>query len=124
MKKYEYFCKLKSNVMGIFMFHRPEPRKFNYIPRYYNPEKEAFERKKAELGLDSSLSEEEKLRVKMRKSWGRGIEEEKGKGRGMSYKTLRSIIFICFTALLVYFILFTPLIDDFIKMFLMLGNQK
>ena len=110
--------------MGIFMFHRPEPRKFNYIPRYYNPEKEAFERKKAELGLDSSLSEEEKLRVKMRKSWGRGIEEEKGKGRVMSYKTLRSIIFICFTALLVYFILFTPLIDDFIKMFLMLGNQK
>ncbi|MGN0033350.1 MAG: hypothetical protein ACI358_06205 [Candidatus Limimorpha sp.] len=111
--------------MGIFMFHRPEPRKFNYIPRYYDPEKEALERKKAEMGVSSSLSEEDKLRIKMRKSWGRGSEEGKEKsGRGISYKTLRSIIFICFAALLVYFILFTPLIDDFIKMFLMLGNQK
>ena len=53
--------------MGFFMFHRPEMPKFNYIPRYYNPEKEALEKKKAAMGLDSELSDSEKLRVKMRK---------------------------------------------------------
>lgn len=80
--------------MGIFMFHRPEPRRFNYIPRYYNPEKEALERRKAELGLDSNLSEEDKLRLKMRKSWGRvDSVDEDGDRRRSRYKTMRFVVF-------------------------------
>ena len=57
--------------MGIFMFHKREMPKFNYIPRYYDPEKEELEKKKAAMGLDSKLSDSEKLRVQMRKRWGR-----------------------------------------------------
>ena len=29
-------------------FYRQQPRKFNYIPRYYDPAKEEWEKKKAE----------------------------------------------------------------------------
>ena len=36
------------------MFHRPEMPKFNYIPRYYDPEKEELEKRKAAMGLDSN----------------------------------------------------------------------
>lgn len=115
---------IKFYVMGFFMFHRPEPRRFNYIPRYYNPEKEALERRKAELGLDSNLSEEDKLRLKMRKSWGRTESfDEEGDRRRARYKTIRFVIIFGIAAVLVYFILFTPVVEDFIKMFLMLGKK-
>lgn len=115
---------VKKYVMGIFMFHRPEPRRFNYIPRYYNPEKEALERRKAELGLDSNLSEEDKLRLKMRKSWGRvdSVDEE-GDRRRARYKTMRFVVIFGIAAVLVYFILFTPVVEHFIEMFLMLGKK-
>ncbi len=54
--------------MGFFYKHKP--KSFNYIPRYYNPQKEEWERKKAEKGYDSSLSHEEELRAQMRNRWG------------------------------------------------------
>lgn len=115
---------VKFCVMGFFMFHRPEPRRFNYIPRYYNPEKEALERRKAELGLDSNLSDEDKLRLKMRKSWGHTESfDEEGDKRRARYKTMRFVIIFGIAAVLVYFILFTPVVEDFIKMFLMLGKK-
>ena len=46
--------------MGFNFFHAPKPRTFNYTPRYYDPAKEALEKKKAAMGLDSKLTEEEK----------------------------------------------------------------
>ena len=49
--------------MAFSMFHAPKPRKFNYTPRYFDPNQEALEKKKAAMGLDSKLSEQEKRRI-------------------------------------------------------------
>ena len=40
-------------------FYRHNPKKFNYIPRYYNPEEQAWEEKKAAAGLDSKLMDDQ-----------------------------------------------------------------
>ena len=108
--------------MGIFMFHRPEMPKFNYIPRYYDPEKEELEKKKAAMGLDSNLTDNEKLRVQMRKKWGRLGDDGRVK-RKSTVGSLRYIIIFGFAALAIYFIFFTPLVENFIEMFLHLGDK-
>ena len=47
MAKTEHVNAEKRIKMAFFYKHKP--RKFNYIPRYYDPDKEAWEKKKAEL---------------------------------------------------------------------------
>ena len=108
--------------MGIFMFHRPSMPKFNYIPRYYNPEKEELEKRKAALGLDSKLSDNEKLRVQMRQRWGR-IGDDGREKRKSTAGTLRYVVIFGIAAVLIYFIFFTPLVENFITMFLHLGGK-
>lgn len=34
------------------MFHLPRPKKFNYTPRYYDPEKERMEERRKELARE------------------------------------------------------------------------
>ncbi len=109
--------------MGIFMFHRPEMPKFNYIPRYYNPEKEELEKRKAALGLDSNLTDSEKLRVQMRQKWGRIGEDGKAKKPKSAVGTLRYAIIFGAAAVMIYFIFFTPFVENFITMFLHLGGK-
>lgn len=104
------------------MFHRPEMPKFKYIPRYYDPEKEEMEKRKAAMGLDSNLSDSEKLRAKMRSKWGRVDDSGRDKKRS-SANTLRYVIIFGFAALAIYFIFFTPLVENFINMFLHLGGK-
>ena len=109
--------------MGVFMFHRPSMPKFNYIPRYYNPEKEELEKRKAALGLDSNLSDSEKLRVQMRQRWGRVTEDGREKKPRSAAGTLRYAVIFGIAAVLIYFIFFTPLVENFITMFLHLGGK-
>lgn len=109
--------------MGFFMFHRPEMPKFNYIPRYYDPEKEELEKRKAAMGLDSKLTDSEKLRVKMRKSWGRGIEDGRKLKQGYSFKWIRYAIIFGISAFLIAVIFFTPFLDNFVTMFMHLGGK-
>ena len=108
--------------MGVFMFHRPEMPKFNYTPRYYNPEKEELEKRKAALGLDSKLSDNEKLRVQMRQRWGRVGDDGREK-RKSTAGTLRYVVIFGIAAFLIYFIFFTPLVENFITMFLKMGGK-
>ena len=35
---FPYFCNLKQNTMALFNFNKPEPREFNYKPRFYTPD--------------------------------------------------------------------------------------
>ena len=104
------------------MFHKREMPKFNYIPRYYDPEKEELEKKKAAMGLDSKLSDSEKLRVQMRKRWGRVGDDGREKKKS-NVGTMRYIIIFGFAAIAIYFIFFTPLVENFITMFLKLGGR-
>ncbi|MBR6093185.1 MAG: hypothetical protein IKQ09_10285 [Bacteroidales bacterium] len=96
--------------------------KFKYVPRYYDPEKEEWEKKKAARGLDADLSDSEKLRAKMRNKWGRVDDDGYAKKRAAANK-LRYVIIFGFAALAIYFIFFTPLVENFINMFLKLGEK-
>jgi hypothetical protein len=109
--------------MGFFMFHRPAMPEFKYIPRYYDPEKEELEKKKAAMGLDSNLTENEKLRIKMRKTWGRIGDDGRAKKQKNAMNRLRAALIIGFSAFFVYLIFFTPFVENFIEMFLHLGGK-
>ena len=94
-------------------FYRHNPKKFNYLPRYYDPDKEAWEMKKAELGYDAKLSHEEQFRAQMRRSWGeKKIEESKEERRA---KTIRRIVLGVFVAFLFYFVFCTPLMTNIVQ---------
>jgi len=99
--------------MKLFMFRTNKPRKYNYIPRFYNPEKEALEKRKAALGLDSSLTDEEKLRLRMSSRW---RKQEFNDG----YGSIRRITFIAYGTVVllgIYVVFFTDLIDNLIRAF-------
>ena len=88
-------------------FYKHNPKKFNYIPRYYNPEQQAWEEKKAAAGLDSKLNHEEQLRVQMRQKWGaKKNEESKEEQRA---KLVRRIALGVFIVVLFYMVFGTDL---------------
>ena len=94
-------------------FYRHNPKKFNYIPRYYDPEQQAWEEKKAAAGLDSKLTHEEQLRIKMRQKWGtgKGSEESKAEQRN---KLIRRIVLGVFILFVFYFIFCTPVLNNIV----------
>ena len=107
--------------MKFSFFHTPKPRTFNYIPRYYNPEQEALEKKKAAMGLDSKLSEREKRRMRIRNAYGYDPEDYKEKSK-IGFKTVRYVLFFGLMFFFVYVIFETPFVEKFFEMFLSLGK--
>ena len=107
--------------MGFYFFHTPKPRQFNYTPRHFDPAKEALEKKKAAMGLDSKLSEQEKRRMRIRRGFGYSPEEMEEK-RKFGFKGMRYVVLFGLTAFITYLIFGTPVIENFIEMFLSLGK--
>lgn len=93
-------------------FYRQKPKKFNYIPRYYDPEKEAWEQKKAARGLDANLSHEEQLRMQMRSKWGMNDEETPGEKRN---RMLRLVFLGAVIVFAFYFIFCTPILTNIVS---------
>ena len=94
-------------------FYRHKPKKFNYKPRYYDPEMQEWEEKKAAAGLDSKLNHEEQLRLKMRKSWSVAKEEESKEEQRA--KLIRRITLGVFIVLVFYLVFGTPLMENIIR---------
>ena len=94
-------------------FYRHNPKKFNYKPRYFDPEMQEWEEKKVAAGLDSKLSHEEQLRIKMRKSWSAAKEEESKEEQRA--KLIRRIVLGVFVAFLFYFVFCTPLMNHIVS---------
>lgn len=94
-------------------FYRHNPKKFNYKPRYFDPEMQEWEEKKAAAGLDSKLSHEEQLRIKMRKSWSAAKEEETKEEQRA--KLIRRIVLGVFVVFLFYFVFCTPLMNKIVS---------
>jgi len=107
--------------MKFSFFHTPKPRTFNYIPRYYNPEQEALEKKKAAMGLDSKLSEREKRRMRIRNAYGYDPDDYKEKSK-IGFKTVRYVLFFGLMFFFVYVIFEIPFVERFFEMFLSLGK--
>ena len=94
-------------------FYKHQPRNFNYIPRFYDPDKEAWEQKKAELGYDAKLSHEQQFRAQMRRSWhAKQAEEDAAERRA---KTIRRIVLGVFIAFLFYVVFCTPLMTNIVS---------
>lgn len=100
--------------MRLVMFKTPNPKRFTYKPRYYDEKKEKLEQRKAELGLDSSLTDQEGLRLRIRRKW-RHENADTGRSR------LSKAIYYGFYAFIiiggVYAIFFTDLVDKIIVLF-------
>jgi hypothetical protein len=94
-------------------FYKHKPKGFNYIPRYYDPEKEAWEKKKAEAGLNSNLSHEEQLRLEMRKKW--GVDKNTEDPSERRAKTVRTLIIVAVVAVAFYYIFCTPMLTNIIS---------
>ena len=93
-------------------FYKNNPKKFNYIPRYFDPEQQAWEEKKAAAGLDSKLTHEEQLRIQMRQKWGvNKNEESKEEQRN---KLIRRIVLGVFILFVFYFIFCTPVLNNIV----------
>ena len=86
--------------MGFFYKHKPKG--FNYIPRYYDPQKEEWERKKAEAGVSSNLSHEDQLRLEMRKKW--GVDKDKEDPAERRAKMVRTLIIVAVVGFAFYYI--------------------
>ena len=93
-------------------FYKHNPKKFNYIPRYYDPEQQAWEEKKAAAGLDSKLTHEEQLRIKMRQKWGASRNEENKEEQRS--KLIRRIVIGVFILFVFYFIFCTPVLNNIV----------
>lgn len=94
-------------------FYRHNPRKFNYIPRYFNPEEQSWEEKKAAAGLDSKLTHEEKLRIQMRQKW-RAKEGEDSMAEQRA-KLIRRIMLGVFVVFMFYIIFGTNLMTNIVS---------
>ena len=93
-------------------FYKHNPKKFKYIPRYFDPEQQAWEEKKAAAGLDSKLTHEEQLRIQMRQKWGvNKNEESKEEQRN---KLIRRIVLGVFILFVFYFIFCTPVLNNIV----------
>ena len=97
--------------MGFFYKHKPKG--FNYIPRYYDPQKEEWERKKAEAGYSSNLSHEEQLRLEMRNKW--GVDKDKEDPAERRSKMVRTFIIVAVVAVAFYYIFCTPMLTNIIS---------
>ena len=101
--------------MRIVFFRTPKPKSFSYRPRYYDPEKAKWERKKAAHGLPSALNHTENLRIKMKNRWKIG-EKDDHPSSGMSILiTYAFYLFIIGGS--IYVILFTDFVVKLLALF-------
>jgi cation transport ATPase len=77
-----------------------KPKQFEYKPRYYDPEKEAIEQKRKEMGLSDQQTHSEQLRARMQHEWNRRKERQ----RRQRNNTIKLLIFIALVVLMLIWI--------------------
>ena len=104
--------------MKIVFFKRPKHKQFNYKPRYWDPEKEEFERRKRELDGDqpprSTEEVKEDLKRQIDRQWRRRQDPE---SIGRSDKWTKIFIYALIIFLGIYFIFFTSFINNLVSFF-------
>lgn len=100
--------------MRIVSFRTPKAKSFKYSPRYYDAKKDELERKKAAMGLDTELTHNEELRLRMSKRWKTGSTDD---GRSILRKVVNYLIYAVFIGGSIYFIMFTDIIEKLLQAF-------
>jgi predicted nucleic acid-binding Zn ribbon protein len=78
-----------------------KPKQFEYKPRYYDPEKEALEQRRKEMGLSDQQTRSEQLRARMQYEWGRRRDRQKRQRNN----TITLFVFIGLVILMLMWIL-------------------
>lgn len=91
---------LKYPMLKVKFFHTPDNKKFNYTPRYYDPEAEARKKRIEKLTGEQAAGESIRGQFTTRRL------QQKKSGR---ISNTRAIIIIVFLALLAYWLLFDGL---------------
>ncbi len=99
--------------MRLVFFKTPKAKKFSYQPRYFDPEKEEWERRKVELGYSSNLSKKDQLRYKMESRW---VHQANTSGE-KTVRLIKYFLYVVFILGSIYVILFTSLIDNLLALF-------
>lgn len=105
--------------MKIVFFRTPKPKKFDYKPRYWDPEAEEFELRKKQLDGDannekSSDEIQKDLRSQMESKWRRRhLPDEAGR----SNKWMKLFIYALVIFFSLYFIFFTGFINNMVRFF-------
>ncbi|OQX72309.1 MAG: hypothetical protein B6D61_14100 [Bacteroidetes bacterium 4484_249] len=88
--------------MKIVFFRTPKPKQFKYPPRYYDEEKERWERRRKELGIgENGKKTDFKSQVGSRWRRLRKTDNSRQKKANMSV-----IIYLLIVAMLIYFVFF------------------
>jgi hypothetical protein len=94
--------------MGIFSFKTQSPKRFEYPPRYYNPEKESFDarmrRIKSEVDAEEA-GEESTHTISIRDAYDK-LHRRKSKGTAKPSKIRLFIVISTVILLIVFFYLF------------------
>ncbi len=101
--------------MNFVFFRTPKPKRFSFKPRYYDPEKEEWERKKAERGMKAEIGRRESLRIEMDRRWRKG--ETAPDEKSPVSKLITYLFYFVFIGGSIYFILFTDFIEKLIALF-------
>lgn len=82
--------------MGLFSPHKRRPNQFNYTPRYYDPEQEPLDERRAERFGESKHQSEEEMKPGDRIRLKREMRQQRRSEKEQSSKAarLRKIIFI------------------------------
>lgn len=104
----------KEEDMRIVFFKTPKAKRFNYQPRHYDAKKEEWERRKAELGYDSKLSRDEKIRLQMSNRWVHGSADP---GNSKVTRLITYFFYAAFILGSIYVIMFTDVVEKFLALF-------
>ncbi|MCF8365363.1 MAG: hypothetical protein K9H16_06255 [Bacteroidales bacterium] len=86
--------------MQIVFFKRPQPRQFDFKPRYYDEEKERKEERRKAIE-DGSVVGSKTLKRDIDRRWRRIDRQNRNKA-----KSINLLIYLIVVALLVYFVFF------------------
>ena len=90
--------------MAISFFHLPKPKRFKYLPHYYDERKEELDRLKKEHGIidDKSGDYKQELKGKLQRNWRKRSSDAK-RERSSSIRLI--LILVALIALAYFFLL-------------------
>jgi len=105
--------------MKVTFFKRPKHKKFTYRPRYWDPETEAFEKRKRQLDGDAegdrtSKEMQEDMREQMNQRWRRSHAPE---NVGRSNNMMKVFIYALIIFFGIYLFFFTSFINNLVRLF-------
>lgn len=100
--------------MNIVFFKKlPKPRRFNYKPMYYDPDKEEAEQRKKALNSLQDGDPRERMRSEIRRKW--HVDRSKPDKRN---EFIRLAFYFIIAGFALYLIFFTEFVNKLVSIFL------